>query len=256
MPFVKAGDLNVHHLEQGTGTPVILIHGNWGSCSWWEPVLARLPAGRHGLAYDVRGRGQTEGPDSGYTLPELAADLFAFADALGIDRFDLVGHSLGSAIAMQALLDAPARIRTFTAVAPAWVDGMPEVMNAPAGQEALKADPVLFATALHALAPAAPEDAFWQRLVAEGHAQRMTATLANIDALLAWHPGDALRNSGVPTLVCTGSQDILTGGANAERAAQALNARLVILPGVGHSPIIEAPDAFVALLTEHMQQVP
>src|SRR5438105_2919936 len=122
MPFVKAGDLNVHYIEAGTGTPLILVHGNWGSCAWWEPTLTRLPAGYRGIAYDVRGRGQTVGQDSGYTMPELAADLGAFADALGLDRFHLVGHSLGTAIAMQYTLDHPARVRTLTVVAPAWVD--------------------------------------------------------------------------------------------------------------------------------------
>ncbi|HMA35782.1 MAG TPA: alpha/beta fold hydrolase [Chloroflexia bacterium] len=248
MATIAAGDLQVHYREHGSGTPVLLIHGNWASSAWWEPVLARLPSGWRGLAPDLRGRGQTTGPDSGYTLPELAADLWAFADALGLDRVHLVGHSLGSAVAMQALLDAPPRVASLTAIAPAWVDGMPAAYNVPASQQALKADRALFAEALKALAPTAPADAFWERLVAEGHEQRLTATLANLPALVAWQPGDRLGETGVPALVIDGELDPLTGGANAERAAAALRARHVVLPGIGHSPIIEAPDQTVALL--------
>jgi pimeloyl-ACP methyl ester carboxylesterase len=254
MPFVQAGDLNVHYIEQGAGTPIVFVHGNWGSAAWWEPVLARLPAGYHGIAPDVRGRGKTEGPDSDYTMPALAADLRAFADALGLDRFHLVGHSLGTAIAMQFALDNPQRVRTLTVVAPAWVDGMPALLNNPAGQEALKANKALFGQALKALAPAAPADAYWQRLVDEGHEQRLEAALRNVPACLNWTPGDRLRDTGVPALVIDGAQDILTGGPNAERAAVALGARHVVMPDVGHSPNIEAPDAFVALLLAHIKE--
>ncbi len=252
MPTVKAGSSSIHYLEQGVGIPVILLHGNWATSAWWEPVLARLPAGRRGLAPDLRGRGATVGPDEGYTLAELSADGLAFADALGLDRFHLVGHSLGSALAMQMALDAPSRVLSLTAVSPAWVDGMPAAYNVPAGQEALKADPVLFGQALKAMAPAVAEDAYWQRLVREGHAQSMTATLENLPALVAWQPGDRLQTTGVPALVISGEGDLLTGGANADRAAAALHARHIVLPGVGHSPIIEAPETVVALLVQHM----
>ncbi len=253
MPFVRAGDLNVHYSEAGAGTPIILVHGNWGSCSWWEPTLTRLPASFRGLAYDVRGRGQTEGPDNGYTMPELAADLGAFADALGLDRFHLVGHSLGTAIAMQYVLDAPQRVLTLTVVAPAWVDGMPAAYANLDAQRALKDNFHLFATSLKALAPALPADGYWDRLVAEGHAQRLEAALKNADALLTWKPGDRLRTTGVPALVIDGANDPLTGG-NVARAADVLNARAVVLPGIGHSPIVEAPDTFVALLIDHISR--
>lgn len=252
MPIIPAGDIQVHYLDQGQGRPVILVHGNWATASWWEPVLNRLPAGWRGLAPDLRGRGQTTGPDSDYTLPSLSADLLAFADALGLDRFHLVGHSLGSAVAMQALLDAPQRLISFTAIAPAWVDGMPAAYNVPAGQEALKADRALFSGALKAMAPTAPADAYWDRLVAEGYKQRMTATLANLPALLAFQPGDRLGQAGIPALVINGELDVLCGGANAVRAAAALHARHVVLPGIGHSPNVEVPDQTVALLLEHM----
>ena len=256
MPFVQAGDLDVYYHEAGSGAPVVLVHGNWATSSWWEPVLARLPAAGggalRGLAYDLRGRGRTTGPDSDYTMPAMAADLRAFCDALGLDAVHLVGHSLGSAVAMQFMLESPERVRSLLAVAPAWVDGMPAAYNVPASQEALAADPALRARSLRALAPTAPDDAYWARLVAESRSQRLTAALRNLPALVAWQPGDRLRAAGVRALVVSGDRDPLTGGAPAVRAAAALGARHVVLPGVGHSPPIEAPDAFVALLVDHL----
>ena len=252
MPFVKAGDLNVHYIEQGEGEPVLLVHGNWVTNSTWLPVLERLPAGLRGIAPDVRGRGKTEGPHSGYTIPELAADLRAFADSLGLDRFHLAGHSLGSAITMQFALESPERLLTHTVVSPAWVDGMPEAANVPAAQQTLKDNKQVFTVALKAMMPALPEGDLWQRLVDEGHGQRIEATLANLPALLNWRPGDRLREIGVPTLVISGELDAYTGGANARRAAEALGAEQVVIPGVGHSPNVEAPDRFVELLLGHI----
>ena len=253
MPHIPAGDLNVYYLEKGEGTPVVFVHGNWTTSTEWEPVLERLPAGYRGLAPDVRGRGQTEGPDNSYTMPELAADLRAFVDALGLDTFHLVGHSLGSAIVLQFALESPERLRTLTVLAPGWVDGMPEAYGVPAAQQTLHDDPAYFAQALKFQMPTLPEGDLWQRLVAEGHQQRRSATMANIDALLTWKPGDQLRAITVPVLVASGAQDVLTGGANAARAAAALNTESVVIEGVGHSPNVEAPDRFMALLLAHLQ---
>jgi pimeloyl-ACP methyl ester carboxylesterase len=248
----RAGDLEVHYLEAGDpgGAPVLFVHGNWATSSWWEPLLARLPAGYRGLAYDVRGRGGTSGPDSSYRIDALAADLLLFGTAVGAARFHLVGHSLGGAIAMQAALDAPDRIRSLAAIAPAWVDGAPAAYNLPDRQIALKNDPAFFAVALKPLAPSVPDDEFWKRLVREGHAQGLEATLRNLDALEAWQPGDHLAAISAPSLVIAGRLDPLTGGATAERAAAALRTRLVMLEGVGHSPNIEVPDRVAALLAE------
>ena len=250
MPMLHVADLEVHYIESGDprGTPALFVHGNWGTSSWWEPLVARLPAGYRGLAYDVRGRGRTTGPDSSYAIESLAADLLAFATAAGAERFHLVGHSLGTAIAMQAALDAPDRIRSLAAIAPAWVDGMPAAYNVPAGQIAIKQDAALFATALKPLAPTVPDDDYWRRLVREGHGQRIESALLNLDALLAWKPGDRLRAITAPTLVIAGALDPLTGGPTADRAAEALGARLIVLEGIGHSPNIETPDRVMELL--------
>jgi pimeloyl-ACP methyl ester carboxylesterase len=251
MPTVRAGDLVVSYFERGSGAPVVFLHGNWATGSWWEPVLARLPAGWRGLAYDLRGRGLTTGPDSDYGIPSLAADLRAFADALGLGPLHLVGHSLGSAVAMQFALEHPGWVRSLAAVAPAWVDGMPRAALTADRQRLLKADPALFARASRAVAPTAPDDDFWRRLVVEGHRQRLSAALGAVNALSRWRPGDRLRSIACPKLVVGGAADLLIPAPVVARAAAALGARRVTLPGVGHSPNIEAPDALVRCLLPH-----
>ena len=252
MPFAEANDQRVHYHKRGAGEPVVFVHGNWASSSWWEPALERLPAGLRGLAYDMRGRGLTEGPDSDYSIGALAGDLAAFLDALSLDSAHLVGHSLGAAVVLQLALDQPARARSVLAVAPPWADGMPDLPGALERQRALKADPALFAQALRAIAPTVPDDDFWRRLVAEGHQQRLAAVEANLPALQAWRPGDRLRAIVAPALVLAGALDILITDAVSARVAEALGCRRAVLAGVGHSPPIEAPDLFAEHLLAHV----
>ena len=252
MPFVKAGDLRVHYLEAGEGEPVLFVHGNWASAGWWEPCLARLPVGYHGLAPDMRGRGRTIGPDSDYSIAALAADHLALADALGFERFHMVGHSLGAAVAIQAALDAPSRIVTLTVIAPPWADGMPQALNRPDRQRMLKAQPQLLRMALKAMAPGVPDDAFWRRLMDEGYAQRIEAAVGNMLALSSWKPGDALQAIKAPKLVIGGARDPLITPAVVERVASLLGGAPVLLAGVGHSPNLEAPDTVMALLARQL----
>jgi branched-chain amino acid transport system permease protein len=253
MPRVIAADVDTFYLEGGTGAPVVLVHGNWGSSAWWEPVLARLPRGRHAIAPDLRGRGQSRGPDSDYSIASSAADILAFADALGLAQFDLVGHSLGSCIAMEIALADPKRLRSLVVVSPGWIDGMPGAYAVPERQKQLKDDPAFLATALRAIVPG-KDDELWGRLLKDASAQRLEAALALLPALTEWKPGDALAAVRVPRVVISGANDLFTGGPNAVRVAQALGCELITMPGVAHGPMIEAPDEFARILFGFLAQ--
>lgn len=254
----QAGDLSVAYSEVSApaGAPTLfLVHGNWSSHVWWERVLDVFEARGQArvIAYDLRGRGASVGPDNGYTMREHAVDLFAFADALGVEDFHVVGHSLGSAIAMEAALWRPTRIASLAAFAPSWIDGMPLMFNNPAQQRALTAPGVL-ERALAPLAPSMPRDDFWRRCVAEGGRQRIVAAERNLSALSAWRPGDALRALEMPCVAVTGERDVLTGGAVARRVAEALRTELLVIPVVGHCVPMEAPERTVDILTELTQR--
>lgn len=252
MARIQVGDLEVQYEERGDGVPVVLLHGNWGGIVWWEPVLERVPAGLRAIAYDLRGRGNTVGPEGDGSFTLLAADLEAFADALGLARFHLVGHSLGTAVAMQYALEHAERLRSLVLVAPAWVDGMPEAYAVDAHQVRLVADREYTDIALRAITPGAPRDERWDRIVDATRAQSIGTARGAMRAHRAWRPGDALRGIGVPSTVISGALDPLITPAVASRVAEALGAELVMLEGVGHGPMLETPDAFAALLWERL----
>ncbi len=248
MPTIRANDLEIHYLDQGAGTPVVLVHGNWATSSWWEPVLERLPPGLRAIAPDLRGRGRTAGGANDHRIATYASDLLALADALGLERFALVGHSLGSAVAMEFALTWPERLTSLVVVSPAWIDGMPESYAVEAHQRRLKDDIAFMDAALRAIVPGAPKDERWDRLVREGNAQSLEAALGLIPALLEWKPGDRVGAIAMPRVVISGALDLFTGGPNAERVATALGCELITIECVGHGPMLEAPDRFCEIL--------
>ncbi len=81
------------------GEPVVFLHGWPDSWFTFSRVLPLLPESLRAVAIDQRGFGDSDRPESGYTIPEMGADVIAFLDALDIKRATLVGHSFGSFVA-------------------------------------------------------------------------------------------------------------------------------------------------------------
>jgi pimeloyl-ACP methyl ester carboxylesterase len=233
------------------------VHGNWTTSLFWRPVLDRLPARFRAVAPDLRGRGETRAEEHDYSVPRLAEDLALLMDGLGLSSAHLVGHSLGTAVVLELALSDRARARSLTLVAPAWPDGMPRAYHLPERQRLAQENFTLFAAAFRGIAPTAPDDAFLQDLLAESHRQRPEATLATLDALCDWAPGEKLRAlAGVPALVVSGERDMLSTLDVGKRTAELIGARHEIVAGVGHSPNLEAPDTLVALFHSFVKVSP
>src|SRR5215471_538580 len=98
--------IQTHYQARGEGPDVVLIHGLCSSlASWYNGTMPSLvSAGFRVTVYDLRGHGLSELTPNGYSSYEMAEDLKAFLDGLGIDRVLLAGHSFGGAIAMHFVL--------------------------------------------------------------------------------------------------------------------------------------------------------
>src|SRR5690606_21063866 len=107
-----ATGVRLHYAEAGPpdGAPVLFLPGL--SDSWFSssPVLPHLPPSLRALALSQRGHGDSERPPAGYTKADLAADVVAFLDAMGIARATVVGHSMGSAVAQRVAASYPERV--------------------------------------------------------------------------------------------------------------------------------------------------
>jgi pimeloyl-ACP methyl ester carboxylesterase len=110
--FVDAGGLRTHVAEAGRpdGAPIVLVHG-WPQHWWlWRSVLGPLAGEHRLLCPDLRGLGWTEAPRGEIRKEQLATDLLALLDALGLDRVTFVGHDWGAFTGMLLALRAPERL--------------------------------------------------------------------------------------------------------------------------------------------------
>lgn len=104
------------------GVPVVFVHGNLSSATWWEETMLRLPDGFRAIAPDLRGYGGADRDaliDARRGMGDFSDDLAALLDELGIAAAHLVGHSLGGAVLWRFLADHPGRVLSVTQVAPA-----------------------------------------------------------------------------------------------------------------------------------------
>lgn len=116
--YVNADGLRTHVALAGAedAPPVLLVHG-WPQCWWtWRQVITPLAERHRVIVPDLRGHGWTEAPESGYEKEQLACDLLALLDALGIERVTWVGHDWGAWTGFLAALRAPARIDRMLAL--------------------------------------------------------------------------------------------------------------------------------------------
>ncbi len=95
----------------GPGLPVLFVHGLAGDGEMWRAQVDHVRGSRRGVLLDLRGHGRSgPAPDGDCSMEALASDVLAVADALGLKRFVLVGHSMGGAVILAAASAAPGRV--------------------------------------------------------------------------------------------------------------------------------------------------
>ena len=97
--FVDHDGISLHQLEYGAGEPLVVIPGITSPAITFAFMAEQLADDRRVIVLDVRGRGESDHPPSGFTLPDYAGDVVAVIDALGLSRPALLGHSMGARIA-------------------------------------------------------------------------------------------------------------------------------------------------------------
>jgi pimeloyl-ACP methyl ester carboxylesterase len=117
--FVNSRGFRQHYLEwSGTAPPLILLHPKRSNARHWDFMVDSLAAPNRVLAPDARGHGLSEWPDEGYRVPELAEDVIAFMDALGIGRAILAGGATGGNLCLWLAANRPDRVAAIAVIDP------------------------------------------------------------------------------------------------------------------------------------------
>ncbi len=105
------GKLRVDDGGVSHGVPVLFVHGNGANHNQWRHQLAHVRPTRHAVAFDLRGMGESDPPRNGdYSVKGMIDDVQAVADALGLRRFVIVGHSYGGSIVAAYAAAHPERV--------------------------------------------------------------------------------------------------------------------------------------------------
>lgn len=114
MPIADANGQKLYYEVHGDGEPLLCIHGLACDTLAWIPQVQAFAAAHRTVVFDNRDAGQSSMADGPYEIADMARDALALADALELDRFHLLGVSMGGAIAQEVALQAPERVRTLT----------------------------------------------------------------------------------------------------------------------------------------------
>ena len=244
----------------GDGFPLVLVHGYTGSSLDWSGVVEALATERQVVTFDHRGHG--ESPNTGdaatYTFDQLVADMTVLLDDLELERFDLLGHSMGGIVSMRYALAHPERVRSLVLMDTAAGSAVDNAEMMRAGIEMVRTQGT---SALYELL---------QGFLGEGdaaEAQRvaMKTKLSQMDPVaftelgdeLITYPSilDRLPGLGIPTTVIVGVNDHGLRGAADDLAATIPGAELVVIPDAAHSPQEENRDAWLVAVEGHLARV-
>jgi pimeloyl-ACP methyl ester carboxylesterase len=264
---IKVNDLALHYLEWGKpeAPPIVCVHGYTSSAQAFNALARHLQDRYRILALDVRGHGESAwSPTGAYRYADQATDLAAFTRQIGLDKFVLIGTSMGGNIAMAYAAEHSERLRglVINDIGPDPEAGSGRITQMVGGRPddfATLEDAMTYRRATSPITAARPlED---QRELALGVLRRRE------DGKWVWKMDPAyirqrvehgppprppawptLHALACPALVVWGTDSDVLSEAQARRMVDALpRGELVRVPGIGHAPTLVEPVVLAAL---------
>jgi len=269
---VAVNGVELHYLIAGEGDPVVLVHGGGDDLRYWEAQMPALTERYRVLTYSRRHSAPNDNPivSSSHSAREEADDLGKLVDALGLDRFHLVGHSYGAFTALVFAVELPTLPRTLTLCEPpvlSWAVELPdgeEIVRdfttkiwKPAAAAFRRQDP----DAMQVLLDGIIGDGFFAALPEEmrvrilGNARDMEALCTSADPFPPVSL-DAVRELDVPALLLTGERTTPINTIGLRVLERLLPRREVrVIPEASHEVFVENPSAstreLLAFLSAH-----
>ena len=244
--------------EQGQGRPVVFLHGLGGSRSSWEPQLRGLSDEFRAIAWDMPGYGASA-PVEPLTFGAVADAVARLLDAAGVDRAHLAGESFGGMHALHTALRHPDRVGRMVLANTSGAFGLDG--TDPAAWRAARLAPLdagltpadIAEQVLTSVAgPGLGDEMLAMRAAAFARIPS-TGLRAAVECLPSHNVLDRLAEIAAPTLVIAGELDAETPVVYSRVLAEGLpEAELIVLDGVGHLAVSEAPHTFNRLVRDFL----
>jgi pimeloyl-ACP methyl ester carboxylesterase len=262
--IVNANGVDLWVEQEGAGDDVLFISGLADEGACWVDQVAGLNDRYRVTTFDNRGVGRSATPDGEFAIATFSADTAALMDALEIERAHVVGSSMGGAIAQELALAHPERVRSLV-LNGTWCRGdrfLHEVFRNWMWS-AEKADSIrdfLVTVNLWCFSPRIWNEGVMDEWVAAAeaspYAQSVDAFSRSTLALIAHDTADRVAGISAPTLITVGDLDLVLPPRFSQELAERIpNARLVVIPDVGHQPFQEVPADYNVLLADFWQSV-
>jgi pimeloyl-ACP methyl ester carboxylesterase len=264
VPTATVNGIRLYYEVHGdSGEPLVLVHGYTGDISDWRHQFPEFSKTHRVLAMDMRGHGRSEAPAdrSSYTMEQMADDVEALVDHVGLEQYHLLGHSMGGGVVQEIALRSPQKLLSLT-------------LHDTSIKFAMTADPAMeeWRKKRHALAksegmaavaelpPLVPPPPHMPPERLEEMKVRLSKMspdgfIGAWQALVDWQ-GTRRRADAIstPTLVIYGDLDapMLINGST--RLAELIpNAQVEVVPETAHSPQWERPELFNRALRLHLE---
>jgi len=246
---VEVNGMQMYYEVSGEGDPLVVLHGAYMNIPAMGDIIPRLAETHKVYAIEFQGHGRTTDIDRPITYPNLADDVAAFMDAVGIEKADIFGYSMGSAAGLQLAIRHPEKVDQLVAASvsydtsgfqPAMVEMIPQMT-------------------LEMFVGTPMEDAYRELAVnKEGFPALVEKLIALEHEPLAWEAD--VKALKTPILMITGDADVVTlehtvamfrllgGGAMGDMGAPLPASRLAVLPATSHTAVINQVDLLHALI--------
>lgn len=257
---ITVNNIRLHVSEQsGKGPALVFLHYWGGSSRTWQAVIDALPAGRHTIAPDLRGWGDSDAAENNaYALTDFAADIEHLIAALTLKQYLLIGHSMGGKIAQLLASRQPQGLMGLVLVATAPPTPLALPPEARAAMESAYNSPESVGMSIDHILTAKPLSAVQrEQVISDSMRGAPQARVAWPNYTSRKDISDEIQKIAVPTIVIAGELDKVdpVEVLQAEVLSRIPQARLHVLPDTGHLSPLESPqdvaeaiDNFVASL--------
>src|SRR3954469_23411111 len=265
MPFADLNGFKIHYDVQGEGDPLVCVHGLGCDRRAWALQIEPFSSQYRAVFFDNRDVGQSSLATHDYTTAEMAQDVLALADHLGLDSFHLLGVSLGGMVSQQVALAAPERVRTLTlAVTHGGVQKAGRVRGHLLGSYARhlpaedQVDNLLYLCYTEAFFENDELYEFMRNALLENPYPQAPEGFARQAAAGAHHDvRDRLHELTMPVHVIGAERDLMIPVWKSRELADHIpSAKLTIIERQGHGVMWEAAEQFNTVVTEFLAATP